>query len=346
MAGGKGILGGHFIQQQRLYRAVQQLISLQVALCIHFALQTQANIGQSFVETLDDMKHIDADVSLGKNLAGNRNKAVVHVTAEVFHSLPLSRRKLPEVGFDIVSADLRKNIHDIALVTIAVDDVAVISVAMPAFLLIIPFTGIALELIDANGFGQVLGSIKGNAVEHMLHNGDGDVQHRSDTPKRRGVHQGFAKFVIQGEVHAKRWMDPIRVLHESGFACFAEQPPLVEGHHRGAVMSRSMTEGLQIAGIFDVALIGTTVWTESMQKWITDNQVFVIVVMGNDFRDPNAGRQVRESVEFFHSVVVGCHWIVLLEIFIGFPRPAISITWRSQWQYPMVAKSNRVELFE
>lgn len=285
MVGGKSILGGHFIQQQRLHRAVQQLISLQVALCIHFALQTQANIGQSFVETLDDMKHIDADVSLGKNLAGNRNKAVVHVTAEVFHSLPLSRRKLPEVGFDIVSADLRKNIHDIALVTIAVDDVAVLSVAMPAFLLIIPFTGIALELIVAKGFGQVLRSIKGNAVEHMFYNGDGDVQHCSDTPKRRCGHQGFANLVIQGEGHAKRWMDPVRVFHESSLACFTVQPPLVECHHCGAVMSRSMKEGLQIAGIFDVALIGTTVRTDSMNWRIADDQVFVIVVMGNDLSE-------------------------------------------------------------
>ena len=180
----------------------------------------------------------------------------------------------------------------------------------------------------------------------MFHDGDGDVQHCSDTPKRRGVHQEFAKLVIQGEGHAKRWMDPVRVFHESSLASFTVQPPLVECHHCGAVMSRSMTESLQIAGIFDVALIGTTVRTDSMHRRIADDQVFVIVVMGNDFRDPNAGRQVGESVEFFHSVVVGCHWIVLLEIFIGFPRPAISITWRSQWQYPMVAKSNQVELFE
>ena len=57
---------------------------------IHFALQTQANICQGFVETLDDMEHVDADVSLGKDLAGNRNKAVVHVTAEIFHTLALS----------------------------------------------------------------------------------------------------------------------------------------------------------------------------------------------------------------------------------------------------------------
>ena len=89
-----------------------------------------------------------------------------------------------------------------------------------------------------------------------------------------------------------------------------------------------MTEGLQIAGILDAALIGTTVQTDSMHWRIADDQVFVIVVMGNDFCDPNAGRQVGEFVEFFHSVVVGCHWIVLLEIFIGFATPAISITWR------------------
>lgn len=251
---------------------------LQVALCIHFALQTQANIGQGFVETLDDVEHVDADVSVGKNLTGNRNKADMHVTAEVFYSLALSGRKLPKVSFDIVRADLRKNIHDIALVTIAVDDVAAISVAMPAFLLIIPFTGIALELIDAKGFGQVLRSTKGNAVEHMLHNGDGDVQHCSDTPKRRCVHQGFAKLVIQGEGHAKRGMDPIGVLHESSLACFTVQPPLVECHHCDAVMSRSMAEGLQIARILDVAFIGTTVRTDSMHRRIADDQVFVIVV--------------------------------------------------------------------
>ena len=131
---------------------MQQFISLKVALRIHFTLQTQANIGQGFVETLDDMEHVDTDVSLRKNLAGNRNKAVMHVTAEVFYSLALGGRKLPKVSFDIVRADLRENIHDIALVTIAVDDVAVISVAMPAFLLIIPFTRIPLKLIDAKGF--------------------------------------------------------------------------------------------------------------------------------------------------------------------------------------------------
>lgn len=86
----------------------------------------------------------------------------------------------------------------------------------------------------------------------------------------------FAKLVIQWKSHAKRGMDPIGILHESSLACFAEQPPLMEGHDRGAVMSRSVAEGLQIAGILDGTFIGTTVRTDSMDRRIADDQVFVI----------------------------------------------------------------------
>lgn len=46
-------------------------------------------------------------------------------------------------------------------------------------------------------------------------------------------------------------MDPFRVFEEAGFAAFAVQSALVEGHKGCTVMSRSVTKRLKIAGILD-----------------------------------------------------------------------------------------------
>lgn len=43
-----------------------------------------------------------------------------------------------------------------------------------------------------------------------------------------------------------------------------------------------------------------------MCRWIVLDQVFVIVIMGNDFCDPDIVRQVGEFAEMFLSGT-GCH---------------------------------------
>lgn len=188
IAGGKAVLGRGFVQQKRLHRIVKELIPFKVSAGIRLALQAQTNIGQSFIEALDDVEHVDTDVCLREDLAGNGNEAVMHIAAEIFHMLAFIGRKLPEVVFDRFSRDLWKNIHDIALLTITVDDVAMETIRVPALLIGLLLAGIALEFINAEGFGQVFWPIKGNGIKDMLYNGGGKAQHSGDASQRVCAH--------------------------------------------------------------------------------------------------------------------------------------------------------------
>ena len=56
---------------------------------LELALIAEPHIVHHFIESLDDVEGVDTDPGVREVLSGDRDKAVAHVTAEVFHPFPL-----------------------------------------------------------------------------------------------------------------------------------------------------------------------------------------------------------------------------------------------------------------
>ncbi len=79
-----GLLGNKYA-----YRAFQQLIV--GVRWFQIMLDLTADLADIVIQMFDDMEHIDADDSLGKDFPCNRDEAFVHVTAVKADLCPVAR---------------------------------------------------------------------------------------------------------------------------------------------------------------------------------------------------------------------------------------------------------------
>ena len=123
-----------------------------VAGILELVLMAEADLVYHVIEPFDDVEGIDTNLGIGEVLFCNGDEAIAHVTAEVFYLLALRRRELMEISVDSDAGDLVQDIDD--GVCVAVRNTAVEFIEIPSVAPGTPDAGVALEFIDADGFGK------------------------------------------------------------------------------------------------------------------------------------------------------------------------------------------------
>ena len=123
-----------------------------VAGILELVLIAEADLVYHLIEPFDDVEGIDTDPGVGKVLFCNGDKAIAHVAAEIFYLLALRWGELMEISVDSDAGDLIQDIDD--GVCIAVRDTAMEPIEIPSVSPGTPDAGVALEFIDADGFGK------------------------------------------------------------------------------------------------------------------------------------------------------------------------------------------------
>ncbi len=126
-------------------------------------LELTADPADAVIQMFDDMEHIDADDSMGKDLPCNRDEAVVHVTAVEADFVTFGFGKLTEVFFEVSSPDHRKDIDYGTGITI--NDVGVVFVFDPVLSVTVPDAAVAFELINGDSLWKLAYGIKADQVE-------------------------------------------------------------------------------------------------------------------------------------------------------------------------------------
>ena len=135
-------------------------------------LIAEADLIYHVIEPFDDVERIDTDPGIGEILFCNGDEAVAHVTAEVFYLLALRWRELMEISIDSDAGDLVQDVDD--GVSIAVRNTAVELIEIPSVAPGAPDAGVALEFINADGFGKLSRQAEldglGNRLDGALRN--------------------------------------------------------------------------------------------------------------------------------------------------------------------------------
>ena len=137
-----------------------------VAGILELVLIAEADLIHHVIEPFDDVEGIDTDPGIGEVLFCNGDKAIAHVTAEVFYLLALRWRELMEISVDSDAGDLVQDIDD--GVCVAVRNTAVELIEIPSVAPGTPDAGVALEFINADGFGKLSRQAKPYGLENRL----------------------------------------------------------------------------------------------------------------------------------------------------------------------------------
>ena len=145
---------------------------------------------------LDDVEGIDADLSVGEVLFCDGNKAVAHVTAEVFDLPARFRGKSVEIPVYGSAGDLLKDVND--GVGIAVGDAALKFTEPPFMVSGTPDTAVSFEFIDADGFREFPWQTEVHRFKDRLDDG----WRNAVLPGNRGEGEGFREIRKDGIVEA------------------------------------------------------------------------------------------------------------------------------------------------
>lgn len=130
-------------------------------------LELTADLADTVVQMFDDMEHIDADDSLGKDFPCHRDKDVVYVTAVKANLVAFRFGKLVEVFFEVDRPNYRKDIDHGTGITI--NDVGVVFVFDPV--LPVTDTAVAFELINSDSLWELAYGIKADQVADEVDDG-------------------------------------------------------------------------------------------------------------------------------------------------------------------------------
>ena len=137
-----------------------------VAGVFELVLIAEADLVYHVIEPFDDVEGVDTDPGIGEVLFCNGDKAIAHVAAEVFYLLALRRRERMEISVDSDAGDLVQDIDD--GVCVAVRNTAVELIEIPSVATGAPDAGVALEFINADGFGKLSRQAKPYGLENRL----------------------------------------------------------------------------------------------------------------------------------------------------------------------------------
>ena len=133
---------------------------------LELVLITEADLIHHVIDSFDDMEGIDTDPGIGKVLFCNGDKAIAHVTAEVFYLLALRWRELMEISVDSDAGDLVQNVDD--GVSIATRDTAVILDKIPSVASGAPDAGVSLEFINTDSLGKLSRQVELDGLKNRL----------------------------------------------------------------------------------------------------------------------------------------------------------------------------------
>ena len=119
-----------FANFQKPENAFQVPVPFRIAVRFPLILVAETDLVHHIIQPFDHVKRIDTDLCMREILSCNGDKAIAHITAEIFHPLALFRRKLVKVLIYTGTSDLIQNIDH--CVGIAVGDAAVILAEAPS----------------------------------------------------------------------------------------------------------------------------------------------------------------------------------------------------------------------
>ena len=251
------------------------MIVLHIAVVLELILASNADLVHHVVEPFDDVERINADLSVGEVLFGNGNKAVAHITAEIFDLPALFRRKPVEIPVYGSAGDLLEDVND--GVGITVGDAALIFAEPPFMVFGTPDAAVSFEFVDADGFREFPWQTEVYRLKDRLDDGWCNAV----LPGNRGEGEGFREIqkdgIVEDLCHAQGRVNPVGILIESRAALLAEKPAFVERDGRAPVVGRNVANGLPGAGILDDTVGESTVRTESLPwGWkVQGNEIIV-----------------------------------------------------------------------
>ena len=137
-----------------------------VAGVFELVLIAEADLVHHVIEPFDDVEGVDTNLGIGEVLFCNGDKAIAHVSAEVFYLLALRWGELMEISVDSDAGDLVQDIDD--GVCIAVRNTAVELIEIPSVAPGAPDAGVALEFIDADGLGKLSRQAELDSLKNRL----------------------------------------------------------------------------------------------------------------------------------------------------------------------------------
>ena len=120
----------NFAGQKTTFSVLKKVVLHPIVLFFHVTLKSPANCIDRIVNKLNDMEHIDTNVSFREKFLGNGNKAIMHVAAIVFHAFALVWCVLAKIRLQILSGDFLQCLNNAT--RIPVSDVAMELVNVPA----------------------------------------------------------------------------------------------------------------------------------------------------------------------------------------------------------------------
>lgn len=258
--------------------------AFRIAGILETTLVTQADVIHHVIEASDDVEGINADLYFGESFLCHGYEAVAHVTAEIFHLSALIGRKLTEVPVKINTGDLVQDVND--CMGIPIGDVAVVFIPVPSVMLRTPDPAVPFEFIYAERFGKAARPSEVDGLKDRLDQIFSDTVASCDFCKSDGFNEIQQDRIVEGLRNTKRGMDPIRRLIERGRTGFTEQPALMKGYCRSAVIVGDMPYSLVCTGILNDAVAGTAMRAEAM-LWRGDIKSDEIIIPESlHFPDP------------------------------------------------------------
>ena len=262
-------------------------------------LIAETDLVHHIIESFDYVERIDTDLCMREILSCNRDEAVAHVTAEVFHPLALFRRKLAEVWIDSAAGDLIQNIDH--CVGIAVGDAAVILAEAPFVGFGTPDAAASLEFIDTDGFRKFFRKSEVNSFENGLDDARCNAVMSGNFREGKRFCEIQKNGIVKSLCHMQGRMNPVRIFIERCMAFFAEKPAFMEGDSGSPVMRGKVAYRLPGSGIFDDAVGRAAAWAESLTRRRKIQGDEIVVPEGLDTLDGCFLRKLCEIVRCFHG---------------------------------------------
>lgn len=151
-------------------------------------------------------------------------------------------------------------------------------IAIPSVRLGAPYTTVAFEFINTDGFREFGWPAEVDALKDCLDSALWDVVAPCDLGERERVDQVQENGVIESLCHAKRGMDPVGSLIERGVTVLAQEPARVEGDDGTTMVTGDVPDSLYGTGVLDDTVIGAAVRTQSLTgyRYIESDEIVVL----------------------------------------------------------------------
>ena len=164
-----------------------------------------------------------------------------------------------EILVQIDAGDLIQDVDDGMGVTVR--DAAVVFIAIPPVRLGAPYTAVALEFINTDGFREFGWPAKVDGLKDRLDGALGDMVSPCNLGEGERLYQVQEDGVIESLRHTQGGMDPVGSLIERGVTVLAQEPAFVEGDDGTAMITGDMPDGLYGPGVFDDTVVRATMGT-------------------------------------------------------------------------------------